>query len=599
MRKIISGLIVASLLSLNSLTAFAQTDVSGISKEDAEAALDRYSDIDDQAIFGEAVGYLSLLEMLEGFEDGTFRPDNTVNRAEALKMAMYTGFILNGEDVETALAPYQDVEPCFPDILDNDWYKAYVCYAVDEGWINGRQVEVDGETVMEFQGTAEVLFSEGLKLANATLGRSIEEDPDEWYKMMVMEAGDDMIIPITIRGFNQNLSRQELADLLTRILKDSAGSLSDYLGDREMYNVTYDSISTEQNRYAEYLEYLNFIENMVDVMMVAGDTPELSTFVTAVEAAGLEGLLSSPGNFTVFAPTNAAFEALPEGVLDALLLPENKDFLIEVLSHHVVEGQIASGDIMDGDVLTSLLGQDVLVTFADDLVIINEGTDDAFVESVDILADNGVIHTVDTVLIPELSQVVDVDFSNLTSGDYEMAISPSLAIAHTCEIALSVNGGTATDEWKALAEWGDPMPLMELFDGEQGIYSQVTTASGLPAGEASMISLMAPADTGEEAVCVSMLGMLVGTNDGIVVAEATPDEMGDYTTVVNVYDIGTEENSDLNSGYEGGQPDSAYTAEENMTNGTDTDPQELIAPHPQFTEMMDVFEMNVALGSFL
>ncbi|MDZ7807868.1 MAG: fasciclin domain-containing protein [Gracilimonas sp.] len=85
-----------------------------------------------------------------------------------------------------------------------------------------------------------------------------------------------------------------------------------------------------------------------DIVDLAVATDDLSTLVTAVKAAGLVETLQGDGPFTVFAPTNAAFEALPEGVLEMLLKPENKDKLTAVLTYHVIPAEVMSGDLKDG-----------------------------------------------------------------------------------------------------------------------------------------------------------------------------------------------------------------------------------------------------------
>ncbi len=131
------------------------------------------------------------------------------------------------------------------------------------------------------------------------------------------------------------------------------------------------------------------------IVEVASGNPDFSTLVAAVEAAGLVETLSGTGPFTVFAPTNEAFEALPAGVLDMLLLPENKETLTKVLTYHVVPGEVTSDMVTAGDVAT-VEGSTIAIT-TDGGVKIN---DTATVTAVDVDASNGVIHVIDSVLIP-------------------------------------------------------------------------------------------------------------------------------------------------------------------------------------------------------
>ncbi len=121
----------------------------------------------------------------------------------------------------------------------------------------------------------------------------------------------------------------------------------------------------------------------------------LSTFVKALEAADLTATLDGDGPYTVFAPSDDAFAALPEGTLESLLAPENKDQLVELLSYHVVPGKMISADITDGKSPT-VHGDDVEITVADTGVKVNE----ASVVTADIEASNGVIHIVDKVVMP-------------------------------------------------------------------------------------------------------------------------------------------------------------------------------------------------------
>lgn len=130
------------------------------------------------------------------------------------------------------------------------------------------------------------------------------------------------------------------------------------------------------------------------VVDVASSTEGFSTLVAAVGAADLVDTLNSEGPFTVFAPTDDAFAALPPGVLDALLLPENKDTLTKILTYHVVPGAVMAADVTDGDVAT-VEGQTVSLSTADGVTI-----NGATVIQADVVADNGVIHVIDAVILP-------------------------------------------------------------------------------------------------------------------------------------------------------------------------------------------------------
>jgi uncharacterized surface protein with fasciclin (FAS1) repeats len=131
---------------------------------------------------------------------------------------------------------------------------------------------------------------------------------------------------------------------------------------------------------------------IVDVAVGAGT---FTTLVAAVQAAGLVDVLSGEGPFTVFAPTDEAFAALPEGLVDALLLEENLDILQQILTYHVVSGAVFSTDVTTGDV-ASVEGSTIAVEVTDAGVTVNG----ANVVAVDIEASNGVIHVIDAVILP-------------------------------------------------------------------------------------------------------------------------------------------------------------------------------------------------------
>lgn len=133
------------------------------------------------------------------------------------------------------------------------------------------------------------------------------------------------------------------------------------------------------------------------VVDIAVGSPDHTTLVTAITAAGLGEILSGSGPFTIFAPTNAAFEALPAGTVDNLLKPESKEKLTGILTYHVVAGNVMAADLKDGQVVKTLNGQDLKVSIKDGKVMING----ANVTAADLPGSNGVVHVVDSVLMPK------------------------------------------------------------------------------------------------------------------------------------------------------------------------------------------------------
>jgi uncharacterized surface protein with fasciclin (FAS1) repeats len=139
------------------------------------------------------------------------------------------------------------------------------------------------------------------------------------------------------------------------------------------------------------------------IVEVASANPDFSTLVSAVQAAGLAETLSGAGPFTVFAPTNEAFAALPPGTLDSLLLPENKQQLADILTYHVVSGKVMAEDVTAGAVPT-VNGAEFTVGIEGSDVVITDGQgNQAKVVTTDVPASNGVIHVIDAVLLPPAS----------------------------------------------------------------------------------------------------------------------------------------------------------------------------------------------------
>jgi uncharacterized surface protein with fasciclin (FAS1) repeats len=134
-----------------------------------------------------------------------------------------------------------------------------------------------------------------------------------------------------------------------------------------------------------------------DIVALAQGNDQLSTLVQAVTAADLAPTLQGEGPFTVFAPTNEAFKALPQGTLDELLAPDGKEQLTEILTYHVVEGEVMASDLSDGQVIKTVQGGELRVSIDGDEVKIGDAT----VVQPDVDASNGVVHVIDTVLQPE------------------------------------------------------------------------------------------------------------------------------------------------------------------------------------------------------
>jgi len=145
------------------------------------------------------------------------------------------------------------------------------------------------------------------------------------------------------------------------------------------------------------LAFLSVTVHALDIVDTAVSAGQFNTLVAAVEAADLVSTLKGDGPFTVFAPTDEAFAALPEGTVENLLKPENKEQLVAVLTYHVVAGKIMSSDIAGTKAMVeSVQGSELDVDATNGVTV-----DGATVVTADIETDNGVIHVIDRVVLPQ------------------------------------------------------------------------------------------------------------------------------------------------------------------------------------------------------
>lgn len=195
-------------------------------------------------------------------------------------------------------------------------------------------------------------------------------------------------------------------------------------------------------------------QTIVDIAVADG---RFGTLVAAIQAAGLVETLSSEGPFTVFAPTDEAFAKLPASTLDELLMPENKQQLTDILLYHVVSGSIMAADVVTLSEAETVLGKNVMVMVEGDKVFIN----DSQVVITDVQASNGIIHVIDTVLLPPAEEktldivdlaVADGRFSTLAAAltaaglvDTLKGEGPFTVFAPTDEAFAKLPAGTIDD----------------------------------------------------------------------------------------------------------------------------------------------------------
>lgn len=140
----------------------------------------------------------------------------------------------------------------------------------------------------------------------------------------------------------------------------------------------------------------NYAKKQADIVETAVSAGTFTTLAAALEAGDLVDTLKADGPYTVFAPTDEAFAKLPEGTLDMLLMPENKDRLVAILTYHVVPGKVSAAQVVTMDSAPTANGSDLAIRVDDGAVFIN----DSRVVTTDIGASNGIIHVVDSVILP-------------------------------------------------------------------------------------------------------------------------------------------------------------------------------------------------------
>lgn len=177
--------------------------------------------------YEDAIWYVYENSIVNGYEDGSYKPDNTVNRAELLKIIVEAAF--NDEFEE-----YGD-KNCFSDVPANEWYTKYVCFAKEEGIVEGYSGNM-------FKPTNKISFVEALKITMVGFDYDFAEDTP-WYKDIVVQASEGNFIPLDVTQFNQNFTRAQMADLITRILKSRKGELEEYLGGSAEEVVTYEDLN--------------------------------------------------------------------------------------------------------------------------------------------------------------------------------------------------------------------------------------------------------------------------------------------------------------------------------------------------------------------
>lgn len=296
-------------------------------------------------------------------------------------------------------------------------------------------------------------------------------------------------------------------------------------------------------------------EPTADIVDTAIGAGRFETLVTAVVAAGLEEALRGEGPFTVFAPNDEAFAKLPGAVLDGLLA--DPEALANVLLYHVVPGAYPATDVVTSSSLTTLQGQRASITVNEMGAFI----DDAKIIGTDIFTSNGIIHEIDSVILPpeKTGTPYQITVTNLTRGQ---VFSPPVAVVHSADVSLFQLGQPATGALATLAEEGMFTELETELKQLDMVYD--FNAYGAPVHPGETVQFEVVADEGFRVISVA--GMLTATNDTFFSVEipiitrfgwlkTARDELG--SELAWAYDAGTEFNSESCEDIPGGPCGSA------------------------------------------
>ena len=306
--------------------------------------------------------------------------------------------------------------------------------------------ELDGEPMVRFRWKNTIgLLGYYWTMGNlAITGTALEApeialDTDEIN--MELEAGETAEAPMTIT--NEGVLALEVSQIAVshdheenEFLSVSTTTFTLEPGDDKQVQLLFDASSLEAGSHSASIHIFSndpfspeiqvpvvmeviqtLPESVAEIIM---DSDDHTLLADALAAAGLVDPLSGEGPFTVFAPTDQAFELLPDGLLDDLM-NDPDGALTDLLLHHVVEAFVLADDLDDGQVVTTMLGEDLLITISDAGVFVN----DAEVTVFDLEAENGVVHVIDGVLTPPVTTVADIITESETHGILQLALEAS------------------------------------------------------------------------------------------------------------------------------------------------------------------------------
>lgn len=229
--------LLPSFISISFFILFVATTASAFTSTFATTALaSTFSDVDDTQIYSAGIEFLTQQGIIKGYDNGTYKPSAELNRAELLKIIAEGSAKYSNK--ESSIFAFYKGKKCFSDVKANQWYTKYICYAKEKGWVTG----YNGGKL--FKPDQKVTFVEALKMTFKGFDIKFDETAKVWYRDLIDQASNANYIPFDITGFMVNLRRDQMADLVTRIIKsnDSLKVFNAYLGLRADVVVTYETL---------------------------------------------------------------------------------------------------------------------------------------------------------------------------------------------------------------------------------------------------------------------------------------------------------------------------------------------------------------------
>jgi hypothetical protein len=197
-----------------------------------------FNDVHWSHLHKKAIDNLLSTNIVRGYTDGTFKPEKNISRAEMLKILVEAQF-LNKDTTQLNSFASQN---CFQDSAPQDWFNKYLCWAKNEGWVNGF------DNGQNFKPGKSVTLVEALKLALVSSDLEYPQT-DRWYRGVVDVSSQFNLIPIDIEYFHNNITRAQMADMITRHIHHKSNTLDTYLGDIKNTRVSFDTLKVRENLY--------------------------------------------------------------------------------------------------------------------------------------------------------------------------------------------------------------------------------------------------------------------------------------------------------------------------------------------------------------